>query len=717
LKYQAPRLRIIESFIAQNILRIKQLRGAEMKTKRTKYFFFIMIFAFSLAYGLNISNSESLQQKKEELALQHEVTVVLKLVQVFVVDENGNPVTDLTIDDFILYDNKELKTITDFEKHLLFRPAEKVDERAKEAERPAPERAPLKSSRMNRKFFLILDLQRNSPKGVKASKEAALHFLDTQIQPSDEVGILSFSQITGLDLHQYLTTDHQKVREAIKGLKGEIPGGGGGSGGVSPLHREQAQAEKEAGLGQEGGIISQIPQLIQPVIDPGWSYAERRSVDFTAEMREMAKALRYIPGYKNIIFFSAGFARSMFRDERTLFFEGFEEMGKELATSSCPVYTINALGETSHFGGREGSGEYSLKLLSEMSGGKYFEDASHYETIAQEIQNITSNYYVLGYYIDEKWDGEFHKIEVQVKREGCKVYAQGGFYNPKPFTELSDFEKQLHLIDLALSEEPYFQQPVRIPLLALPYSDRKKSNLVLLSELNLDEIQELIKQKTEMITLIINNENMIADSSQGEINFSKIPQKTIYHYSISSLSPGEYQCHLVIRNLNTGKGAVGSTSVIIPEPIDSGLKLYPPLILIPEKEGFYLRASKVMEEEIQTEPVSLINIYPYLSNQYSPLVQNLEQGKDRLLGILRCSVRDIEEPNVEISIYLNQQSTEQKDLLPFSIISSEREEEADILLLEIELPELEPGDYSLEFTAREATTGLESQVTQAFRVK
>ena len=693
-----------------------------MKMKRIRNLFFILIFAFSLAYGLNISNSESLQQKKEDLALQHEVTVVLKLVQVFVVDEKGNPVTDLSIDDFVLYDSKELRTITDFEKHLLFKPAAEVGEGAKEAERPAPEKAPSKSSRMNRKFFLVLDLQRSSPKGVKASKEAAIHFLDTQIQPSDEVGVLSFSEITGLDLHQYLTTDHQKVREAIQKIKRGIQGGGSGSGsgsssskgGVSPLEAERAQAEQEAGLGQESSMTS---LLTTPQRDPGWGHVGRDSLDFTKEIKEMAKALRYIPGYKNIIFFSAGFSREMFRDESTPFFEGFEEMGKELATSSCPVYTINAVGQESHFAGREAMGEYSLKFLSEMSGGKYFEDASHYETIAQEIQNITSNYYVLGYYIDEKWDGEFHEIEVQVKREGCKVYAQGGFYNPKPFAELSDFEKQLHLIDLALSEEPYFQQPVQIPLLALPCSDKKKSNLVLLSELNLDEIQELIKQKTEMITLIISKENMIADSSQGEINFSKIPQKTIYHYSISSLSPGEYTCHLVIRNLNTGKGAVGSTSVIIPEPLDSGIKLSPPLILIPEKEGFYLRASKVMEKEVQTEPVSLINIYPYLSNQYSALVQDLEQGKNRLLGMLRCSIAHIEKPNIELSVYLNQHLTEQKDLVPFSIISSDREGETDILLIEIELPDLEPGDYSLEFLAREATTGSESQVSQSFRVK
>ncbi len=689
---------------------------------RIKNIFFILIFAFSLAYGLHSLDPEPPQQKKEQQDLQHEVTVVLKLVQVFVVDEKGNPVTDLTIDDFVLYDNQELKTITDFEKHLLFQPAERVDERAEEVELPAPQKAPSKSSRMNRKFFLILDLQRNSPKGVKASKEAAIHFLDTQIQPSDEVGVLSFSEITGLDLHQYLTTDHDKVRDAIQKIKRGIQGGGSGAGsgsssnrgGVSPLEAERARAEQEAGLGQESAMTS---LLITPQIDPGWVHVGRGPWDFTKEIKEMAKALRYIPGYKNIIFFSAGFSREMFRDESTPFFEGFEEMGKELATSSCPVYTINPVGQESRFAGREAMGEYSLSFLSEMSGGKYFADVSHYETIAQEIQNITSNYYVLGYYIDEKWDGKFHEIEVRVKREGCKVYAQGGFYNPKPFTGLSDFEKQLHLIDLALSEDPYFQQPVRIPLLALPCSDKKKSNLVLLSELNLDEIQELIKQKTEMITLIISEEYMIADSSQGEINFSKVPQKTIYHYSISSLSPGKYECRLVIRNLNTGKGAVGTTSVIIPEPLGTGIKLSPPLILIPENEGFYLRASKVMEEKAQTEPESLINIYPFLSNQYSPLVQDLEKGKTRLLGVLRCYLAAIEEPSVELSVYLNQHSTEQKELLPFSIISSEKDGETDILLLEIDLPDLELGDYSLEFLARETTTGSESQVTQAFRVK
>ena len=690
-----------------------------MRRKRILIFILILV-ALSLHISSLRAGSGSFQQEKNQLALQHEVTVVLKLVQVFVVDEEGNPVTDLTKDDFILYDNDELQTITDFEKHFLFKPTETIKERPDETKPPVQQEVPSDSSRMNRKFFLILDLQRNSPKGVKASKVAALHFLDTQVQPSDEVGVLSFSQMTGLDLHHYLTTDHQKVREAIIGLKRGIQGGGGGAGsgssqgGVSSLEKERARAEQEAGLGQESGIVS---EFIQPQRDPGWGHVGRGPLDFTKEIKEMAKALRYIPGYKNIIFFSAGFSRMMFRDESTPFFEGFEEMGKELATSSCPVYTINSVGQESHFAGREAMGDYSLNHLSEMSGGKYFEDIRQYEAISREIQNITSNYYVLGYAIDEKWDGEFHRIEVQVKREGCKVYAQEGFYNPKPFTELTDFEKQLHLIDLALSKEPYFQQPIQLPLLALPYSVKEKTNLVLLSEIRLDEIRDLIQQKTEMITLVITKENKIADSSQGEMNFTKIPQKTITHYSILSLSPGEYDCHLVIRNLKTGKGAVGSTSITIPEPLESGIQLSSPLILIPEKESFYLRASKTELKKDQIEPLSLINIYPFLSNKYSPLVRDLKRGTKRLLSVVRCSVKDIEEPNIVLSILVNQHSKDQKNRLNFSVLSSKREGETDILLMEIQLPDLEPGDYSLEFVAEEVTTQSKSQVIQDFRVK
>jgi hypothetical protein len=71
-------------------------------------------------------NSQARQAK--ETALQHEVTVTLKLIQAYVIDKQGNPVIDLTPSDFELYDNGKLKQITDFERHTLAFPEERVEE-------------------------------------------------------------------------------------------------------------------------------------------------------------------------------------------------------------------------------------------------------------------------------------------------------------------------------------------------------------------------------------------------------------------------------------------------------------------------------------------------------------------------------------------------------------------------------------------------------------
>ena len=158
------------------------------------------------------------QEPQTQTEIQHEVTVTLKLVQVFVVDKKGNPVLDLGKEDFRVLDNGKLQVITEFEKHSLKIPL--PDEEKPSADL---EETPLLPSRnlMPRKFFLFFDFAYNTPKGLLKAKEAALHFIDSQLLPTDEVGVLSYSGLEDLDLWEYLTTDHHKVREVVEsfGLK------------------------------------------------------------------------------------------------------------------------------------------------------------------------------------------------------------------------------------------------------------------------------------------------------------------------------------------------------------------------------------------------------------------------------------------------------------------------------------------------------------------
>lgn len=665
---------------------------------KKKIFLFALFLPFFVWSSLQELNPESYQSEKDQEALQYEVTVTLKLVQVFVSDSKGNPVTDLEKTDFLLYDNGELKKITDFETHFLPRPEKKI-------EKPKLLPAQKIPSRMNRKFLLIIDVYRNDGMGIIKSKKAAGHFIDTKLQPTDEVGVLSYSPYRGLILHEYLTSDHQKAKDVIGKIK-DVPSLTGDRDGFVLSGEIKGRGE----IGEES--IRPFSQAENPESE----IEKMKARNFSLNFNELAKSLRFIPGYKNIIFFSAGLSRSLLYDRNDPGVrEAYQDMSKELGSSNSPVYAVNTAGTAAHLGSTTQKGDHALELLSNSSGGKYYENVDYYETIAADIQKATSNYYVLGYSIDEKWDGKFHEIKVKVNREGCEVHAQSGYFNPKPFAELTEFEKQLHLIDLALSEKSYFQDRLNFPSIAFPCSERNESNIVFLSEIPVG-VKEAFKGKTELITLIFDKENNIIISNKGEVNFSEIPKENTYYYTISSLSPGEYSCRLVLRDLEKGKGAVGSSPVVIPKPPDTGLRLFPPLLLIPEKKAYYLRTARVQKQE-KSEPLSLVHIYPFISNEHSPLIDVLDQATSKILGVLRYLQSAVQKPAVKLSTYLIQTPSGQRIPIPFSIVTSKKEAMTNILLMEFDLPELSLGEYSLEIAAEEMTTHEKSQVAQSFKVK
>lgn len=660
---------------------------------RKKILFLILFLAFTIQPNLHELGLESIQTQKYQKALQYEVTVVLKLVQVFVTDKNGNPVTDLTKDDFILHDNGKLQTITDFEKHISAKPDKKVEETLEEVKLPPAQKI---QTRMNRKFILLLDVDRNSVRGLALSKKAALHFIDTQVQSTDEVGVFSYSSLGGLVIHEYLTTDHKEVIKAVKRLKGVT--------GMPPIIEGGLSVEiKPRGGEPRGG--EERPSLNIPPIHTD---AVARTNNFINNIKELAKVLRYIPGYKNIILFSGGVPGYHLFSPDQILRENYEEMGKELAAANSPVHSVSTLGAKR---------VRALDMLSDISGGKYLYKVEDYEKIATQIQNITSNYYALGYYIDETWDGKYHEIKVELKRKGYEVHAQSGYFNPKPFTELSKFEKELHLIELALSENPYFQEPYSLNLIALPCSGKKESNCVLISEIPLDDIEEVIKGKTEHANFIFDNDNNVIFSTRGEIDFSPFSQERIYSYAILSLPPGMYECRTIIRNLKTGRGAVASSLVEIPAPLKSGMRLYQPLLLIPEKKSVFIKLTKDSKKDAKKELLSLNDIYPFISNKHSPLINVSDKDVSKLLAVVRCYFVDIQKPEVNISASLVEHASKKKIPLSLSILSSKNQEDTVVLLIELQLPELITGRYSLNIVAEEVNTQSKSEVNTDFSVR
>jgi len=173
------------------------------------------------------------------------------------------------------------------------------------------------------------------------------------------------------------------------------------------------------------------------------------------------------------------------------------------------------------------------------------------------------------------------------------------------------------------------------------------------------------------------------------------------------LAPGRYDARVVIRDLETGKGAVGSCAVEIPEKAASSLKLYPPLLLAKGPEVQYLHISGGTKGQGK-EDVSLSGIYPYPSKEYAPLAGELRQGTPSLYAVLRASGNPAQESEAGLEAWLDPEGREEKIPLTLELLKTERRDQLDILFLELKTADLPSGTYSLIFRAKTAAAKSES---------
>ena len=109
---------------------------------------------------------------------KHDVSVTLKLIQVYVTDAKGNAVHGLRKSDFELLDDGKRIEITEFEDHVSSVAVLKDDAAAEAPGRT--DQAPLSGpevSLMPRKFILLFDFAYNNPRGLSRRKPRRITFL------------------------------------------------------------------------------------------------------------------------------------------------------------------------------------------------------------------------------------------------------------------------------------------------------------------------------------------------------------------------------------------------------------------------------------------------------------------------------------------------------------------------------------------------------------
>ena len=634
--------------------------------------------------------------------LQHEVTVTLKLIQVIVTDREGNPVTDLRKEDFVLTDNGREMKLTEFEKHVLAIPS---------AEEPAERKAlppePAVPPRLNRKFFFFFDFAYNNPAGVRKMAEAALRFLDTQVLSTDEVGVFSYSPLNLLQIHLHLSTDHQRVRTFV----GKI-GLRDSSQRFEDLE-DKYQRELDAGgladARPEMKLTKPTPDLPSFNLKDMWALSVQTYVD---SLTALSYALRSIEGQKNLVLFSEGIPYPVIYQGRPELREQYENLLKDLQTSNVSVYSMYTGGITL---GVTQLGAWTLAKTSYETGGQYWGNMFNYEPFVEKIQTMTGSYYVLGYPVSDAWDGKYHRIHVTVRRSDVEVRSQWGYANPKPFSEYTDLEKKIQLVDLALAEKPTSQTPAVFDMAVVPFSFNSDGNIVFAARIPRDELGAVIGKKVEVVGLVFDAADEIVELWRNEEDFTRIRSSEATLLSVAGVSPGAYRFRVVIRNLETGAAARAGITAVVPEAQTSGIALLPPVLWKPDRGAFYLKdfGSKA-PKKAQRRPLS--EILGADTRQYVPFLGKRLASPSEIWASIRCAAAGISRPKFKLSALLEDLEFGGSVAVPLKVVSEKDEPEGKAYFLRLEIPEVEPGIYRLYLRAEDMASGKFSTMANDFEI-
>ena len=677
-------------------------------------------------------------QAGPEKPLQHQVGVTFKLVQVYVTSKGGQPVTDLSAADFEVLDNGRSFPVAHFEKHFLDVEGTPAD--------------PAAVSGMGRKFFLVFDFAFMDAKAMFRAKSAALQFLDGEIRPADEIGLVTYSVAQGLVLHEYLTTEHARVRAIVDGF-GARPRAGRAENLTQYIYSsdlaalpnpKEAQAQVPDAENQfyEGQARLQAGQSIGTAGRQNYVDQARH---FMISLSHLAKALRYIPGFKNVVLFSGGIARQYLYGKRGGAVMGewttpeqlaaqlnnydaaqadsglrddHSEMIKEFKASNCPVYSVDvsrlrkegdvlAQQGVSGAGIREFEGADSLRQFAGGTGGKFYANTMEDGRIVDDIESSTAAYYVLGYSVDETWDGKFHKIKVKVNRKGVDVNTQGGYFSSKPLKDYTRFEKLLHVVDLALSESPQAQVPYDIPVAGLPLMVKGWPQLLVFGRASRTVHTDVLGKKAEAYVLLMDEKGDVAYIKRFHLAVPATGKETLFPSFLLPVKPGRYICRLVVRNMDTGRGARGLAPLVVPQPVNAVLSLDPPLLLAPETNSLDLTASA---------EGSIAGLFGYDPDAFAPLIGDIAAGTAKLYAALRVP-GGTAAAGLTVTASLLDAATSARSEVPVSILKPGADGTTKLLLLELSTGELSPGRYTLEFAAKEPGTGESAGTSIEFVVK
>ncbi len=366
-------------------------------------------------------------------------------VDVIATDKQGNPVTDLTQDDFeVLEDNKRQAVET-------FRLVKVESQQLIEAVSPIRSRNDEENAAANensRIFVFFLDDYHVRLGNSMASRRPLTEFVQNQVAPSDLLAVMY--PLAPLDT-VVLTRDHASIIRILERFEGrkfnytprnsaeeryaqqptEI---------VEQIRRQVSLSALE-GLSVKLGALREGRKAIILVSEGYTALLPPQMRDANAQMPGLGNPNRSNPmaGENNIYEDRAKFSASL-DVQREL-----QEVFNAANRTNTAIYSVDPRGlATGEFDINENvnfktsnesltATQDTLRILSDETDGRAIVNRNDLAKGMQQIMRDSSAYYLLGYNSTQApQDGKFHAIRVRVKRPGIQVRARKGYWALSP---------------------------------------------------------------------------------------------------------------------------------------------------------------------------------------------------------------------------------------------------------------------------------------------
>ena len=408
-------------------------------------------------------------------------------VEVFVTDRQGQRITGLTADDFVLEADGETVSIANFyavdrrgypgEPAAAMMPNGDVDRALALEELPEDQRLHLLV------YIDNFNLRGGSRNRVLRQMEA---FLDQRLAFGDRVMLVSFNR--RLQPLTPFTTDRAEIDAAIEKVRRTV----GNRDMVEAERRNLLQDVRDYAaqpVPSQGGALTQRSPSdgYDDAIDAVRVFGQRLQEDFVqsaAGLRQATRLMSGLPGRKALLYVSDGLtqypAQELYEHVYRVFAEItdpsqialatpnelfdnyrpeiFRAMVDDATSNQVTIYTLDARGSTGNntlsaefgtFGG-EGGGMADIDAirgadlvaplihLAERTGGMAIRNTHNFDGALERLGQDFTTFYSLGFHAPNQGDGDYHRIRVRAKDSSLTVRHRAGFVDKPALDRVAD---------------------------------------------------------------------------------------------------------------------------------------------------------------------------------------------------------------------------------------------------------------------------------------